>query len=85
MSIFGGGAPSGAEVDAWNKVLAVFERFNAADNYLFSIPMWNASIPYVLKHLIDIITRRDGDAPMSVKWWVAGFRVVGSSGVRVFV
>lgn len=57
MSIFGGGAPSGAEVEAWNKVLAVFERFNAADRYLFSIPMWNASIPYVLKHFIDIITQ----------------------------
>jgi FMN-dependent NADH-azoreductase len=36
---------------------AVFNRFNAADRYLFSVPMWNGSIPYVLKHYIDVITQ----------------------------
>ena len=35
--------------------------------------------------LDDIKAELLGDAPMSVKWWLAGFRVVGSSGVRVFV
>ena len=34
-----------------------FNRFNAAESYLFSVPMWNAGIPYVLKHYIDIITQ----------------------------
>jgi len=38
-------------------VQAVFDRFDAADKYLFAVPMWNANIPYVLKHLIDIITQ----------------------------
>jgi FMN-dependent NADH-azoreductase len=27
-----------------------------ADAYLFSVPMWNAGVPYVLKQWIDIIT-----------------------------
>ena len=57
MTVFGGGEPTGAEADAWAKVQAVFDRFNAADQYLFAVPMWNANIPYVLKHLIDIITQ----------------------------
>lgn len=57
MTLFGGGVPEGEEAKAWEKVQAVFDRFNAAEHYLFAVPMWNASIPYVLKHLIDIITQ----------------------------
>ncbi len=57
MTVFSGGTPEGEEADAWAKVQAVFDRFNAADHYLFAVPMWNASIPYALKHLIDIITQ----------------------------
>lgn len=57
MTVFSGGQPADAEAEAWSKVRAVFDRFNSADHYLFAIPMWNASIPYVLKHLIDIITQ----------------------------
>lgn len=45
------------EAAAWKAVVAVFERFNAADRYLFSLPMWNFGIPYKLKHLIDVITQ----------------------------
>ena len=57
MTVFGGGEPTGDEAQAWAKVRAVFERFDAADQYLFAVPMWNANIPYVLKRLIDIITQ----------------------------
>ena len=57
MTLFSGGSPTGDEAKAWEDVQAVFDRFNAADHYLFAVPMWNASIPYVLKHLIDIITQ----------------------------
>jgi len=32
-------------------------QFTAADAYLFSVPMWNAGVPYVLKQWIDIITQ----------------------------
>jgi FMN-dependent NADH-azoreductase len=37
-------------------VRAVSRQFNAADKYVFSVPMWNFSIPYPLKHYIDVIT-----------------------------
>lgn len=34
-----------------------FRRFDAADRLLFSVPMWNAGIPYVLKQFIDVISQ----------------------------
>ena len=34
-----------------------FERFDSADYYLFTVPMWNASVPYILKQLIDVISQ----------------------------
>ena len=36
---------------------ATFERFAAADKYLFSVPMWNAGIPYILKQFIDVVSQ----------------------------
>lgn len=35
----------------------MFDRFAAADAYLFSVPMWNAGVPYALKQWIDIISQ----------------------------
>ena len=32
-------------------------RFAAADAYLFSVPMWNAGIPYILKQFIDVVSQ----------------------------
>jgi FMN-dependent NADH-azoreductase len=40
----------------WARAVAVSQRFNAADRYLFSLPMWNFGIPYRLKHFIDVVT-----------------------------
>jgi FMN-dependent NADH-azoreductase len=40
----------------WEAVRAVSRRFNAADKYVFSVPMWNFSVPYPLKHYIDVVT-----------------------------
>lgn len=42
---------------AWEDVLRHIERFLAADMYLISTPMWNLSIPYPLKHYIDVIVQ----------------------------
>src|SRR4051794_35651551 len=42
MAIFGGSQPTGAAAGAWAAARATFERFDAADHYLFSVPMWNA-------------------------------------------
>nr|AQQ74417.1 hypothetical protein [uncultured bacterium] len=40
----------------WRAVQAVSRRFNAADKYVFSVPMWNFGVPYPLKHYIDVVT-----------------------------
>lgn len=41
----------------WQKIVTEIERFKTADAYLLSVPMWNFSIPYKLKHYIDIIVQ----------------------------
>lgn len=40
----------------WEALRKVARHFNAADKYVFSVPMWNFGVPYVLKHYIDIVT-----------------------------
>ena len=55
--ILHGEAHTPAEAAAWDGVVKIFKRFNSADKYLFSVPMWNFGIPYKLKHFIDVITQ----------------------------
>lgn len=43
--------------DAWGDIIKTIGRFMAADMYVISTPMWNFSIPYELKHYIDIIVQ----------------------------
>ena len=43
------------QAQAWRQVEQVIARFKAPDCYLFSLPMWNFGLPYVLKHYIDVI------------------------------
>ena len=57
MALFAGQEPTGEQVDAWQAATATFERFAAADEYLFTVPMWNHGIPYVLKQLIDVVSQ----------------------------
>ena len=59
MRVFAGETPEGAQQIAWHRSRLAFERFAAADLYLFSIPMWNHGIPYVLKQFIDVISQPD--------------------------
>lgn len=42
---------------AWGAVERVIEHFISFDKFVFSIPMWNFNVPYVLKHYIDIIVQ----------------------------
>lgn len=42
---------------AWEPIQRHIERFLSADIYLVSVPMWNFSLPYVLKQYIDIIVQ----------------------------
>lgn len=43
--------------DSWAHIEALIGEFLAADLYLVSTPMWNFSIPYVLKYYIDAIVQ----------------------------
>jgi FMN-dependent NADH-azoreductase len=50
------GQPHTAEQKAaWEAVERVAAQFKAADKYVFSLPMWNFGVPYILKHYIDVL------------------------------
>jgi FMN-dependent NADH-azoreductase len=57
MAVFAGADPQGEEGRAWQAALDAFARFDAADRYLFSVPMWNAGVPYILKQFIDVVSQ----------------------------
>jgi len=57
MAVFAGADPQGEQAAAWREAITAFERFDAADQYLFSIPMWNAGVPYILKQFIDVVSQ----------------------------
>ncbi len=55
--LLGGKDLSGELKDSWKNVESYISQFLSADGYLISTPMWNFSIPYKLKHYIDIIVQ----------------------------
>ncbi|UWP79328.1 FMN-dependent NADH-azoreductase [Dactylosporangium fulvum] len=57
MAVFAGRTPTGEDAAAWAAAEAAYERFAAADKYLFSVPMWNSGVPYVLKQFIDVVSQ----------------------------
>jgi FMN-dependent NADH-azoreductase len=57
MAVFAGSTPRGEGAAAWQAAKNAFARFESAERLLFSIPMWNAGIPYILKQLIDVISQ----------------------------
>lgn len=57
MTVFAGHAPTGEQAAAWQAAQDAFARFAAAENYLFSVPMWNHSVPYILKQFIDVVSQ----------------------------
>lgn len=64
MAVFAGADPQGEQAQAWADARRAFDRFAAADAYLFSVPMWNAGVPYILKQFIDVVSQPG---------WVFGF------------
>jgi len=54
-----GEALSAGQQQAWDGIRALAGRFQRADKLLLSVPMWNYTIPYKLKHLIDCVTQKD--------------------------
>ncbi len=43
--------------ESWQQIEVLIKHFLSADIYLISSPMWNLSIPYVLKYYIDAIVQ----------------------------
>jgi len=56
-AITGGRAFNTAERDAFAVIERMALRFSLADRVLISTPMWNFSIPYKLKHWIDLVSQ----------------------------
>ncbi len=48
-----------AEARAWEKIDALARRIREADRIVLGVPMWNWSIPYKLKQLIDLAAQRN--------------------------
>lgn len=57
MVVFGGEDPTGDLAAPWRRATDTYWRIAAADQYLFSVPMWNHGVPYILKQLIDVISQ----------------------------
>ncbi|MGI5239201.1 FMN-dependent NADH-azoreductase [Dactylosporangium sp. CA-139066] len=57
MDVFAGVEPTGAAAAAWRAAGDTFRRFADADKYLFSVPMWNAGVPYIMKQFIDVVSQ----------------------------
>ena len=56
-AVLHGQSQSPEQVAAWDAVVKIADHFKSADKILLSLPMWNFSIPYKLKHYIDILTQ----------------------------
>lgn len=46
-----------AQAQAWAAIGQLIQRLDAADKIVLSTPMWNMSLPYKLKHYIDLVTQ----------------------------
>lgn len=52
-----GRAFTGDEASAWDQIGELVRNLDVAHAILISSPMWNMSIPYRLKHYIDLVTQ----------------------------
>lgn len=55
LAIIGGQEHDAAQKTAWDEITEIAQRFISADIYLLAVPMWNGSIPYRMKHYIDLV------------------------------
>ncbi|EJM91240.1 MULTISPECIES: FMN-dependent NADH-azoreductase [unclassified Pseudomonas] len=54
-----GTALTPAQQEAWNTLKDLAAHLHRADVLVMSVPLWNFSIPYKLKHFIDLISQKD--------------------------
>ena len=48
-----------AESKVWERIQSLIQRFQNADRIVIGTPMWNFSLPYKLKQLIDLVAQRN--------------------------
>ncbi|WP_085584350.1 MULTISPECIES: FMN-dependent NADH-azoreductase [unclassified Pseudomonas] len=48
-----------AQQTAWDGLKALAAQLHRADVLVLSVPLWNFSIPYKLKHFIDLVSQKD--------------------------
>jgi FMN-dependent NADH-azoreductase len=48
-----------AESKVWERIQLLIQRFQNADRIVIGTPMWNFSLPYKLKQLIDLVAQRN--------------------------
>ncbi|KKL71997.1 hypothetical protein LCGC14_2089320 [marine sediment metagenome] len=56
-AVLAGQEPSDDAARAWKHVIEAVGRLKAADVLLIASPMWNFSVPYRLKHWLDVIVQ----------------------------
>ena len=56
-AVLSGQRPSREEAAAWARVAALAQEFASFDAYVIAAPMWNFSIPYRLKHYLDLLVQ----------------------------
>ncbi len=56
-AIMHGKSPTPQQKKAWAAIEEIIAEFKSGDKYVFSLPMWNFSIPYKLKHYIDLLVQ----------------------------
>ena len=54
-----GNALTPAQQEAWNTLKDLAAHLHRADVLVMSVPLWNFSIPYKLKHFIDLVSQKD--------------------------
>lgn len=57
FAILSGEPVTPSQREAWRAIERIADHFKSADKYVLSVPMWNFSIPYVLKHYIDLLVQ----------------------------
>jgi len=55
MKVIGGETLAGGDAALWDELASVVRRLESADALVF--PMWNASVPWPLKQLIDVVSQ----------------------------
>jgi FMN-dependent NADH-azoreductase len=48
-----------AESHVWERIQSLIQRVQNADRIVIGTPMWNFSLPYKLKQLIDLVAQRN--------------------------